>query len=148
MSFRNVLLVVGSVIAVAVSVGSIVASSGCATWSDTTTGLVGGSAVLVGGGLATWAVAEGTVYDPGARDDNGRLIPVARQPEKNLIPVAIGVGALTVAVASSLYFLAFADAVDLGREPAPVGDAPPPMAARPTPDSEAREDTREPIILE
>ena len=123
---NSVSTMVGNVIAVAVSVGCVIGSSGCATWSDTTTGVVGGSVVLVGGGLTTWAVAESTAYVPNARDDAGRLIPVARQPEKNLIPVAIGLGALTVVIAGSIYAIAIADAVDPGEEAAPIGDAPPP----------------------
>ena len=119
-----------AVIMVTVVVG---ANRGCATvcdtsaWSDATKSAVGGSVVLVGGGLTTWAVAESTAYVPNARDDAGRLIPVARQAEKNLIPVAIGLGALTVVIAGSIYAIAIADAVDPGEEPAPVGDAPPPQ---------------------
>ncbi len=132
MYFRNVNPLGTAIILAVFSVGSVVGSSGCATvcnpnvWSDSTKGVVGGSVVLVGGGLTTWAVAESTAYVPDARDDAGRLIPVARQPEKNLIPVAIGLGALTVVIAGSIYAIAIADAVDLGEEAAPIGDAPPP----------------------
>ncbi len=114
---------------------TIALGSGC----KTETQLMGCGAVGVAGvgGVASWAMAESTAYDPNLRDSDGLLVPIAQQNDKNLVPVAVAIGGVTVLVSGLLVVAAINETlVDAEREakraepppgPAPVGDAPPSM---------------------
>lgn len=115
--------------------GLVLVSSSCRTF-DGGIAAAGGVVVLGAGGAAAIAVSQSTAYDPALRGDDGRLVPVARQPEYNLIPVAVGIGVGTAVVSGLLFTYATFDQIgpitlqppagdgDPGSGPG-VGDAPP-----------------------
>lgn len=88
------------------ALASAVALSACQSMSAGQQAGLAGGCVLVGGGLTTWGVAESTSYNTDLRDDDGRLVPIAQQPEKNLIPVAVGIGAASAIIGGSLITIA------------------------------------------
>ena len=70
-------------------------------------------------------MSERTAYDPGLRDDDGRLVPIANQNDKNLVPFAVASGVLTMMASGLLFAWAISVTVDdANREAARA--APPP----------------------
>ena len=102
---------------------AVLTATGCKT--ETQLAACGGVGVAGLGAWGSFTISQATAYDPYLRDADGRLVPIAQQNDKNLVPVAIAVGGIALLVSGSLFAFSLSETYDDAKKEA-ARAAPPP----------------------